>query len=129
MALDATFALEYIASRAGWDGEPELTGEEQDAILVAAQAIDSEGRTPDADDYVETYTYDSLNAAILQAWVMKLGKATEYHEGVNRGGETVIFDHCEKMVAYWSGIVSGTVIGGPIAVSGGSQSVANKAVW
>lgn len=125
MAWDLTNAGKYIASNSDWDGEPALSQLEQQDILLSARAIDVNGISPGGTGYVQTYTHDSMNAAVLQVWRMKLAKVAEYHEG----DEKAIADNVRKMFAFWSGQVSGLIVGGAVPVSSGSVSVTNRPVW
>lgn len=116
--IDLDEAEEYLAFHLEWDGEPKLSGSKQDRLLLYARAVDASGLSPGVDGYVETYTFPSLNAAILLGWQWKLSAAVELHEN----DEDEIWEHCKSMVAHWSGIVGDVVIGG--TVSGGSGSFA-----
>lgn len=125
MPIDAEFAQIYIDSHTAPDAEPQFTEDQADAIFESALAIDANGNSPGHEDYEDTYTYDSMHAAILGAWQIKLAKAVEMHED----DESKVFDHIKEMITYWTGRVSGTVIGGSVSVSSGSISVTNVPVW
>lgn len=125
MPIDVEFAQIYIDSNTAPDAEPQFTEDEADAIFESALAVDADGVSPGGTGYTATYTYDSMNAAILQAWQIKLAKAVEMHED----DESKVFDHIQEMLTYWSSRVSGSVIGGAVSTSPGSMSVTNCPVW
>lgn len=72
MAIDSDEAEEYLAFHLEWDGEPKLSSAKQERLLLYARAVDANGLSPGVEDYVETYTFPSLNAAILLGWQWKL---------------------------------------------------------
>jgi hypothetical protein len=127
-SAEAIRAEAYIASNTSWDAEPVLTEEEKEPLMQLALAIDVNGLSPGAVGYLETFTDDSLNIAVHQGWILKLGRAAELHEGAGQAGEHIIFDHCKAMVAYWAGQI-------PVSMSSAgmdssfSTSVPNVAVW
>lgn len=124
MAIDSDEALEYLAFNLEWDSEPELTDAKQDRLLLYARVVDVNGVSPGGEEYVDTYTFTSLNAAILLGWQWKLAAAVELHQG----DEDEIWEHCKAMVDRWVGIVGDGVIGGTQS-SSGSFAIPNVAVF
>jgi|SRR6185369_1618229 len=114
MELDE--AEEYAAFHLEWDSEPALSSGKQEWLLRYARAVDANGVSPGAEEYVETYTFSSLNAATLLGWQWKLAAAVELHQN----DEDEIWEHCKAMVDHWSGIVGGSAIGGTSLDDSGS---------
>jgi hypothetical protein len=124
MAINDVEAEEYLAFHLEWDSEPVLSQIKKLRLLSYARAVDVNGVSPSGSGYVETYTYPSLNAAILMGWQWKLSASVELHEG----DEDEIWEHCKQMVAHWSSIVGDGVIGGTQSGSG-SFAIPNIAVF
>lgn len=124
MPIDLEEATEYLAFHLEWDSEPTLTNSKQDRLLLYARAVDVNGVSPGGEDYVETYTYPSMAAAILLGWQWKLAAAVELHQG----DEDEIWEHCKAMADRWAGIVGDGVIGGTQS-SSGSFAIPNIAVF
>lgn len=123
--IDQEEAEEYLAFHLEWQSEPKLSSAKQERLLLYARAVDANGLSPGVTGYIETYTFPSLNAAILLGWQWKLSAAVELHEH----DEDEIWEHCKAMVAHWSGIVGDVVIGGTVSGGAGSFAIPNIAVF
>lgn len=117
-------AEEYLAFNLEWDSEPVLSSAKQERLLLYARAIDVNGVSPGGTGYLESYTYPSLNAAVLMGWQWKLSAAVELHQD----DEDEIWEHCKQMVAHWTGIVGDGLLGGTQS-SSGSYAIPNIAVF
>lgn len=124
MPIDVDEAILYLTSHLEWDSEPTLTQEQQFRLLEYSKAVDVNGVSPGGDDYVETYTYNSLNVAVLIGARWKLSAAAELHED----DTNEIWEHWNAFVKEWAGKVEGITIGGTLSGSG-SFALPNIAVW
>jgi hypothetical protein len=124
MPIDPTAAQNYLEFSLEWDSEPRLTENKRETLLLLARAVDINGVSPGGTGYVETYTFESLNAAIAQGWEWKLAAAVELFAG----DENEIYDHCLEMRNIWAGKVSGITIGGTQS-GADSFAIENTAVF
>lgn len=125
MPIDPNEATDYLRSNLEWESEPQLSSDQQSSLLDYSRSVDASGVSPGGTGYVETYTYGSLNVAVLMGWRWKLAASAEYH----KDDEDEIWEHCKQMVAHWSSIVGDLTIGGTASVGGGSFAIPNIAVW
>lgn len=80
---DATARLQAMTQ---YSIAPTLTGGEITALLTFAQAVDVDGRSPDDEDWVETYSPVMLNAAAAEGWLWKAAKLSERENFSADGG-------------------------------------------
>lgn len=122
--IDSDEALEYLAFHLEWDSEPKLSNAKQERLLLYARAVDVNGVSPGGEDYVETYSFDSLHATLIRGAEWKVASAAELHED----DSYKIFDHWEKTLARWRGMWGSIEIGGTSSESG-SFAIPNVAVF
>ena len=72
--MDRTAAELAVKAETDWLGEPPLSESDIAHCLSFAAVPDITGIYPDEDDYIETYTRNTLNAAYATAMRMKANK-------------------------------------------------------
>ena len=72
--MDRTAAELAVKAETDWLGEPPLSESDIAHCLSYAAVPDIAGLYPDEDDYIETYTRNTLNAAYATAMRMKANK-------------------------------------------------------
>lgn len=93
------------------DGVPKLTDDEIDRLLAKYAIADSDGLTPDDEDWVPTY---NMRAAAREGWKLKMAKAAELTStdlDGDRMSANQIFQHCREMLRQFGGTASPVVAG------------------
>ena len=101
-------AIERLKRMSAWDAEPELTGQELEALLAQAETEDAAGLSPGWDGWQPTY---DLNAAAASAWLIKAGRAAGMTETEPESGQVSsrVFDNCRKMSRAYRALRKATV--------------------